>query len=101
MLTVSGLETFYGSSQVLFGVDLEVAEGEVRFLVDLRKGQKTGLFLDQRENRLAAGTYAKGEALDCFSYQGAFALHLARHDHGHIIARRRSVLLPADGADIC
>ncbi|MFZ5453387.1 MAG: class I SAM-dependent rRNA methyltransferase [Thermodesulfobacteriota bacterium] len=57
---------------------VEVAAGGVRFLVDLRGGQKTGLFLDQRENHLAAATYAQGEALDCFSYQGGFALHLAR-----------------------
>lgn len=57
---------------------VEVREGEVRLLVDLRGGQKTGLFLDQRENRLTAAAYAKGEALDCFAYQGGFALHLAR-----------------------
>lgn len=57
---------------------VEVAEGGLRFLVDLKGGQKTGLFLDQRENRLAAAAYARGEALDCFSYQGGFALHLAR-----------------------
>ena len=56
---------------------VEVREGDVRFLVDLRGGQKTGLFLDQRENRLAAASYAQGEALDCFAYQGSFALHLA------------------------
>jgi 23S rRNA (cytosine1962-C5)-methyltransferase len=57
---------------------VEVREGGVRLLVDLKGGQKTGLFLDQRENRGVAGAYARGEALDCFSYQGAFALHLAR-----------------------
>jgi 23S rRNA (cytosine1962-C5)-methyltransferase len=56
---------------------VEVAEGEVRLLVDLKGGQKTGLFLDQRENRRTAGAYARGEALDCFAYQGGFALHLA------------------------
>ena len=57
---------------------VEVREGGVRLLADLKGGQKTGLFLDQRENHLAAGAYAQGEALDCFSYQGGFALHLAR-----------------------
>jgi 23S rRNA (cytosine1962-C5)-methyltransferase len=41
-------------------------------------GQKTGAFLDQRENYAAAARYAHGEALDCFTYQGGFALHLAR-----------------------
>jgi 23S rRNA (cytosine1962-C5)-methyltransferase len=50
----------------------------VRYLVDVKEGQKTGLFLDQRENRRAAAAYAQGEALDCFAYQGGFALHLAR-----------------------
>ena len=41
------------------------------------RGQKTGLFLDQRENRLAAAAYSRGEVLDAFAYQGAFAMHLA------------------------
>lgn len=57
---------------------VEVREGDVRYLVDVKGGQKTGLFLDQRENRLAAAAYGQGEALDCFAYQGGFALHLAR-----------------------
>jgi 23S rRNA (cytosine1962-C5)-methyltransferase len=55
-----------------------VREGPVEFDVDLRKGQKTGLFLDQRENREAAARYARGRLLDCFSYHGGFALRLAR-----------------------
>lgn len=45
--------------------------------VDLLAGQKTGVFLDQRENYLAARRYAKGRALDCFTGTGGFALHLA------------------------
>lgn len=44
---------------------------------DLLHGQKTGIFLDQRENYLAAARYARGRALDCFTYTGGFALHLA------------------------
>jgi 23S rRNA (cytosine1962-C5)-methyltransferase len=55
-----------------------VREGPVEYDVDLRKGQKTGLFLDQRENREAAARYAQGRLLDCFSYNGGFALRLAR-----------------------
>ena len=47
------------------------------FRADLRHGQKTGLFLDQRENREAAARYARGRVLDCFSYNGGFALSLA------------------------
>lgn len=53
-------------------------EGEVRMKLDLLAGQKTGAFLDQRENHLRAGEYARGDCLDCFSYAGGFALQLAR-----------------------
>jgi len=56
-----------------------VTESAITYDVDLRRGQKTGLFLDQRENRAAASLYARGRALDCFSYSGGFALSLARH----------------------
>jgi 23S rRNA (cytosine1962-C5)-methyltransferase len=49
----------------------------VRFHYDAQEGQKTGAFLDQRENYAAAAQYARGEALDAFCYQGGFALHLA------------------------
>ena len=55
-----------------------VREGPVEYEADLRRGQKTGLFLDQRENRDAAARYARGKLLDCFSYHGGFALRLAR-----------------------
>ena len=55
----------------------EVREGRVRYLVELREGQKTGAFLDQRENRRLAASVARGRALDCFSYHGSFAMHLA------------------------
>jgi 23S rRNA (cytosine1962-C5)-methyltransferase len=55
-----------------------VAELGIHYEVDLRRGQKTGLFLDQRENRAAAAAYAHGRFLDCFSYNGGFALVLGR-----------------------
>ncbi len=51
----------------------------VRFHYDALEGQKTGAFLDQRENYAAAAQYARGEALDVFCYQGGFALHMAPH----------------------
>jgi 23S rRNA (cytosine1962-C5)-methyltransferase len=54
-----------------------VREGRIEHEVDVWHGQKTGLFLDQRENRAAAREYAHGRLLDCFSYHGAFALQLA------------------------
>ena len=55
-----------------------VTETGVEYDVDLRRGQKTGLFLDQRENRAAAAAYARGRLLDCFSYNGGFSLVLGR-----------------------
>jgi len=59
--------------------EIVVREGPVRFLVELRSGQKTGAFLDQRPARLEAGQLMPtgGRALDCFSFHGSFALHLA------------------------
>ncbi|HEX9725252.1 MAG TPA: class I SAM-dependent rRNA methyltransferase [Vicinamibacteria bacterium] len=56
---------------------IPVQEAGVELRADLREGQKTGLFLDQRENRVAAGSYAAGKALDVFCYDGGFSLHLA------------------------
>ena len=56
---------------------IDVVENGVRYEVDVRHGQKTGLFLDQRENRAAARKYARGRLLDCFTYHGGFALALA------------------------
>ncbi len=62
----------------LTGPECDVMENGVKFRVNLLTGQKTGAFLDQRENRAAALRYAFGRGLDCFSYDGSFALHLAR-----------------------
>jgi 23S rRNA (cytosine1962-C5)-methyltransferase len=56
---------------------IDVREGAVEYHVDPWRGQKTGLFLDQRENREAALRYARGRLLDAFSYNGGFALSLA------------------------
>jgi 23S rRNA (cytosine1962-C5)-methyltransferase len=74
------LEGLAQTVEVLHGAipdSVVVREGPVEYDVDLRKGQKTGLFLDQRENRDAAARYARGRLLDCFSYHGGFALRLA------------------------
>lgn len=57
--------------------ELEIAQNGVRFIISPLRGQKTGAFLDQRENRIAARQHAHGRALDCFTFNGAFALHLA------------------------
>ena len=69
-------------SQLLAGEvaqTIEVNEHGVRYLAAPWEGQKTGAFLDQRENRAFIGDRARGRALDCFSYHGSFALHLARN----------------------
>src|SRR5262249_17274848 len=58
--------------------DLILTENGSRFGIDLPEGQKTGAFLDQRENRAAAMRYARGRGLDCFSFHGSFALHMAK-----------------------
>jgi 23S rRNA (cytosine1962-C5)-methyltransferase len=78
---VRSLEGLDQTIEVLHGEIPEsvvVHEGPVEYDADLRRGQKTGLFLDQRENRDAAARYARGRLLDCFSYNGGFALRLAR-----------------------
>ena len=59
---------------------VEVVEHGIRYLAAPWSGQKTGAFLDQRENRALVGEHARagGRALDLFTYHGSFALHLAR-----------------------
>lgn len=78
---VRALEGLDQTVEVLYGsvpASVVAREGPIEYAVDLRTGQKTGLFLDQRENREAAARYARGRLLDCFSYSGGFALRLAR-----------------------
>ena len=57
---------------------IEVSEHGIRFIAAPWTGQKTGAFLDQRDNRALVGSVAHGRALDCFTYHGSFALHLAQ-----------------------
>jgi 23S rRNA (cytosine1962-C5)-methyltransferase len=78
---VRDLEGLARAAGVIYGTDpgeIIIEEGGVRFAVNLLEGQKTGAFLDQRENRVAAEGYARGRVMDCFTFQGGFALHLAR-----------------------
>jgi len=58
--------------------EIEITESGIRFAVDLLQGQKTGFFLDQSQNRVEAGKYASGQALDCFTNTGAFAFQFAK-----------------------
>ena len=58
---------------------IEIREGAARLFVDVRRGQKTGFFLDQRDNRMLLGRYAASRStLDCFGYTGGFAAHAAK-----------------------
>lgn len=87
-LPVRRHERLPGGIEVLSGdvpEEVEVTEAGIHFLVPMREGQKTGAFLDQRENRVRAGMLSRGRALDCFSYHGSFALHSARNA-SHVIA---------------
>jgi 23S rRNA (cytosine1962-C5)-methyltransferase len=98
---IEGLKEFAGAENIVERADARIRELEqlpemesglvagdkssavftmngVKFHYDALGGQKTGAFLDQRENYAAAAQYTKGEALDVCTYQGGFALHLAR-----------------------
>jgi 23S rRNA (cytosine1962-C5)-methyltransferase len=75
-------------SSTVFSMNGDETTG-VRFHYDGLEGQKTGAFLDQRENYAAAAQYAHGEALDAFCYQGGFALHFSVNSAVH------SALYPA------
>ncbi|MEA2959753.1 MAG: rRNA (cytosine1962-C5)-methyltransferase, partial [Alphaproteobacteria bacterium] len=72
-----GLELLSGTLYGEAPLEFEIIQDGVRFLVAPLSGQKTGSFLDQRENRIAARRVAHGRALDCFTFNGAFALQLA------------------------
>jgi len=83
---LEGLEQKVGVLHGEVPAEICVKENGVAFAYDLAKGQKTGSFLDQRENHWAARRYASGEVLDCFSYQGGFALTVAdRCDHVEVV----------------
>ncbi len=75
-----GLEPRTGWIRRDCGDSVVVREGDIRYKVRFEAGHKTGLYLDQRENRLALAALGppKGEALDVFCYEGGFGLHLAR-----------------------
>jgi len=79
---------------------VEVVEDGVKYLAAPWSGQKTGAFLDQRENRALVGRHTKpgGRALDLFTYHGSFALHLARHAK-EVVAVDESTEALARGAE--
>lgn len=71
-----GMERFKGYIGDAFDTNVEIVENGVRYLVDVKDGQKTGFFLDQKYNRLAIQRLCKGaKVLDCFTHTGSFALN--------------------------
>ena len=80
---VRELEGLSQQTGLLFGEvpdRVEMQENGVRFLVDVKEGQKTGFFLDQKENRAAIAPFVSGmRVLDCFTHTGSFALHAAHY----------------------
>jgi 23S rRNA (cytosine1962-C5)-methyltransferase len=75
--TLEGLESYCGLLSGTVPDSVVVHEGPIRYKVNLLEGQKTGGFIDQRDNRLRLAEYRGEQALDVFSYHGSFALHLA------------------------
>lgn len=71
-----GLERFKGFIGEPFDTKVEIVENNVRYIVDVQDGQKTGFFLDQKYNRRAVGRLCAGKrVLDCFTHTGSFALN--------------------------
>ena len=102
----AGVRRHEGLAEEVVGVlgevpkTVEVVEDGVKYLAAPWTGQKTGAFLDQRENRLMVGQHARagGRALDLFTYHGSFALHLARHAK-EVLAVDQSTEALARGAE--
>ena len=74
---LEGLERRTGTLYGEASAEIEINQHGMRFLVTPLSGQKTGAFLDQRENYLAARRVGRGRTLDCFTFNGGFALHVA------------------------
>lgn len=86
---VRELEGLPQTTGVLYGQlpdRIEMTENGVRFLVDVKEGQKTGFFLDQKENRAAIAPFVRGgRVLDCFTHTGSFALHAGHYGAQEVI----------------
>ena len=109
-----GSDLSESSFRVLAGEEppelIEIFEGKIRYFVDVRKGHKTGFYLDQRDARAAVGALAKGkDVLNCFSYTGGFGLaaaaggatHVTQVDVSHDaleLARRNADLTLSNGS---
>ena len=81
-----GMDRFKGFIGEPFDTKVEIVENGVRYYVDVKDGQKTGFFLDQKYNRQAIGRLCKGaKVLDCFTHTGSFALNAGINGAAHVI----------------
>ena len=108
---LEGLPLETGFLRGEFDTTVEMRENGIRFLVDVAHGQKTGFFLDQKENRASLAPIVRGkQVLDCFTHTGSFALHAAKFGAEHVtgvdisedacaIARRNAELNELDNVD--
>lgn len=80
-----GMERIKGFIGEAFDTKVLIVENGVKYMVDVKDGQKTGFFLDQKENRKAVGNLSRGfEVLDCFTHTGSFALNAALGGAAHV-----------------
>ncbi len=97
---LEGMEQTQGLLRGSASDRVEILENGVRFQVDFKQGQKTGYFLDQKENRAAIAPFVQGASvLDCFSHTGAFALHAARYGAAQVTGVEISALACAQAAE--
>ena len=83
---LEGLEQIKGFLSKEFDTQVEMTENGIKFMVDVENGQKTGYFLDQKENRAALKPFVKdAKVLDCFSHTGSFALHAAYYGASEVL----------------
>lgn len=83
---LEGLDQKKGFLSGQFNTNVEMVENGIKFIVDVENGQKTGYFLDQKENRAALKPLVKGsKVLDCFSHTGSFALHAAYYGASEVL----------------
>ena len=81
-----GMERYKGFIGEPFDTKVEIVENGVRYYVDVMDGQKTGFFLDQKENRRAVARLCRGaRVLDCFTHTGSFALNAGMAGAAHVI----------------
>ena len=95
-----GMDRIKGFIGPEFNTDVEIVENGVRYIVDVKDGQKTGFFLDQKYNRLAMQRLCKdAEVLDCFTHTGSFALNAGIAGAKHVLGVDASELAVAQARE--